>query len=116
MEYRCNICKAPWHESTGHYISETHRWCGPCTKTWVKEVAAMHRRTWGGVRFYEHAKPPPEAQMRKFVFVTNHGITEGSITTLTRFEIEAVTEEEGYLLASKQVPEGFKIWCWWEIL
>lgn len=62
----CNICKSPWHPATGHFISDKMRWCGPCTTSWVKELAGMQRRRWGGVNFYDHAKPAPP--VKNYIF------------------------------------------------
>lgn len=56
---RCACCKGPWHEATGHYISETMVWCGPCTREFVAFLKQQTSRRWGGVRFYDLAVPPP---------------------------------------------------------
>lgn len=64
----CNICRSPWHQATGHYISKTMRWCGPCTKSWVRELCGNQYRRWGGYRFYDHARVPPAAVEKVFIF------------------------------------------------
>lgn len=66
----CNVCKGPYHPATGHYISETVVWCGPCTRDFVKYIIAQHSRDFRigqakkekgkkrRIKFYDHAYPP----------------------------------------------------------
>lgn len=59
MDLKCNVCKGPWHEATGHRQSATMLWCGPCTRKWVKFLKSHLNRKSSGVHFYDHAQPPP---------------------------------------------------------
>lgn len=114
MEHTCNICGAPWHPASGHRISETHRWCGPCTKDWVRELSGMQKRRWGGERFYDHATVPPPAVEQTYTWVTDHVLRkEGHSSYLLHIVTTGVTEEEAYLRAVDQVPKGAKIWTWY---
>ena len=111
----CNICGAPWHESTGHIISETMVWCGPCTKEWASELRGMQKRRWGGEVFYNHAKHPPPAveynyafHLDKFDPVPNKPFTyQGVIINST-----GVTPEEAFLKIRDQVPDGNRVLNW----
>lgn len=50
----CTACKGPYHESTGHILSEKSQLCGPCALDFRKWVSGQTKRKWGGVRFYDH--------------------------------------------------------------
>ena len=38
----------------------------------------MQHRRWGGEKFYEHARPPPPAKQRKFMFTVYQRVEAGS--------------------------------------
>lgn len=52
---RCSICRAPYHEATGHIHSSRTRLCGACARSWLEWLKRHLNRRWGGVKFYEHA-------------------------------------------------------------
>lgn len=54
----CTACKGPFHPATGHQPSPNQRWCGPCSKDFVKFLKQHSSRRWGGERFYDHATVP----------------------------------------------------------
>lgn len=114
MDRKCNICKAPWHPASGHYISETMVWCGPCTKTWVKEVAGMQKRRWGGVKFYDHATVPPPAEEMNYnmmvdVFIPIEGKPHWSTAML--LTASGVSPEEARHKVAGLIPEGHRIFA-----
>lgn len=55
----CSVCQGPFHPATGHEFSESLRWCGPCTRDFIKFLKTQQGRRWGKLPFYEHATPPP---------------------------------------------------------
>lgn len=111
--YYCNICKSPWHPASGHYISATMRWCGPCTKSWVREVSGMQKRRWGGEKFYDHARVPPPAEYMNYTFVVDQSTPiEGKKHEYQHMALTAsgVTIEEAYGKIADQVPIGRRVW------
>jgi hypothetical protein len=62
---RCSCCGGCYHEATGHYVSPTHRWCGPCTRDFVAFLRGHLRRSWAQTRFYDHAYSADEAVRRR---------------------------------------------------
>lgn len=54
----CSVCGGPFHPATGHEFPTGGRWCGPCTRDFVKFLKTQQSRRWGKVHFYEHASPP----------------------------------------------------------
>jgi hypothetical protein len=116
MEQKCNICKSPYHPSTGHYISETMVWCGPCTKSWVADLKAMQNRRWGKCKFYDFATVPPEATMRKFQFFLKERVKTAKphfFETLS-IKIEAVNEYEAFEIF-KEMTNNSELFCWSEL-
>lgn len=103
----CNICGQPWHESTGHYISPTMRWCGPCTKSWVKELCGNQHRRWGGERFYDHATVPPAPKLESWTFrfmpFTRVGDTTSYVDTVV--VAEGVNEADARRNAEEQIND-----------
>lgn len=111
----CNICGAPWHESTGHIVSETMVWCGPCSKDWVRELHGMQKRRWGGEVFYNHAKPPPPAVEYNYKFQTDSFSSKnGREHWFDQLILKAsgVTPEEAFLKIKDQIPEGKRVMNW----
>lgn len=53
----CACCGSPYHESTGHRVSDTMVWCGPCTRDFSRWCASHLKRKWGKMNFYEAAFP-----------------------------------------------------------
>lgn len=51
----CDACGGPYHESTGHLLSEDKRLCGVCARDFVKWLSGHLKRRWGGADFYVHA-------------------------------------------------------------
>jgi len=113
---QCNICKSPWHPATGHFISETMVWCGPCTREWVKEVCGMQNRRWGGEKFYNHATVPPPAKETEFTFSVDHFTRkdETNVFQIMTLTASGVNLEEAYMKIEHQIPPGKKVWCWTE--
>lgn len=57
--WTCNMCSGPWHPALGHIdVGQNRLWCGVCTKDMIKFLKSMLVRTWGGIKFYEHATVP----------------------------------------------------------
>ena len=106
MERKCNICKSPWHPASGHYISDTMVWCGPCTQSWVKELCGNQHRRWGGLKFYAHATVPPPAVNKTFVF-TVFTLVPGSTCRYAGSEVEksGVTFEEALQHLNESHPQ-----------
>jgi hypothetical protein len=55
---KCSACDNPYHEASGHRISDTMRYCGPCAKSFATFWKGMTRRKWGKNYFYDYAVPP----------------------------------------------------------
>ena len=49
---RCNACKGTFHPATGHQLSSTMKWCGPCTRDFYQWVVHHAKRKWSGTKFY----------------------------------------------------------------
>jgi 5-methylcytosine-specific restriction endonuclease McrA len=58
-ENSCTLCHGPFHPSLGHWESLTRHWCWACTRSMVALLKETQNRRCGGVRFYDHAFPPP---------------------------------------------------------
>src|SRR4051812_30459079 len=67
-EQRCSMCKGPFHSATGHEETTAYDGsplehplciCGACYRGLLKMLREYRPRRWGGIRFYDHAKPPP---------------------------------------------------------
>jgi len=58
----CGLCSSPFHDATGHVDLEKGRvWCGVCAREMTAFLKAqLSRRAGGGIRFYDHAFPPPD--------------------------------------------------------
>ena len=112
---RCNICGAPWHPVTGHFVSERMVWCGPCTRAWVKELCGMQNRRWGGERFYDHATVPPKSLEQGYVFHINsfsqNGSSRHSYLSLT-LESSGISVEDAYSKIAEKIPLGCRVWMW----
>jgi hypothetical protein len=95
----CSVCDGPFHETTGHRVSTTMRWCGPCTKRWVKELVGHTNRRWGKQRFYDHARVPPPAKEYFFTFVGKKDSQEIVVTE------RGVSEDEAYHKSRHLLPD-----------
>lgn len=56
----CTMCRGPFHPATGHWVSETRHWCGPCTRSMIDILKETRGRRWAKLRFYDYAFPPPQ--------------------------------------------------------
>jgi hypothetical protein len=78
--WMCNMCSGAWHPATGHYdLSLNRMWCGRCTRDMVKFLKTMLPRTWGGLKFYEHAVLPTsfwKAQVEEKPLATPQGLQD----------------------------------------
>src|SRR3990167_4782470 len=57
---RCFICRGPFHTATGGLFGHQRTpFCGPCVRETIVFSKERTRRRSSGVRFYDHAYPPP---------------------------------------------------------
>ena len=52
---KCNACKSPYHEASGHILSTKAVLCGSCAKDLVKWYKRQMSKRSGKVKFYDHA-------------------------------------------------------------
>jgi len=105
----CAFCRGPFHIASGDIIGDPQSYavCGACIKEMFPWLRGHLNRRWSGSSFYAHAKVPPPAVEKKFVF-TVYTLVPGTTCHYKKIEVEqtGVTFEEALIRLSEKHPNN----------